>query len=166
MSKEIIFNCTEYETRIAILEDRVLSNFYVERVDERSIAANIYKGKVVRVLPGIQAAFVDIGIERSAFLYVADIYNETSGIDFFTNGDDDPIEYEEWEHLEQCTQPIENILKEGQEILVQVSKEPLGTKGARVTTHISLAGRNIVSMPTLYHTGISRKITSEEEETG
>ena len=79
MSKEIIFNCTEYETRIAILEDRVLSNFYVERVDERSIAANIYKGKVVRVLPGIQAAFVDIGIERSAFLYVADIYNETSG---------------------------------------------------------------------------------------
>jgi len=163
MSKEIIFNCTEYETRIAILEDRVLSNFYVERVDERSIAGNIYKGKVVRVLPGIQAAFVDIGLERRAFLYVADIYNETSGIDFFTNGDDDPIEYEKWEHLEQYTQPIEDILREGQEILVQVSKEPLGTKGARVTTHISLAGRNIVSMPTSHHTGISRKITSEQE---
>ena len=163
MSKEIIFNCTEYETRVAILEDRVLSNFYVERVDERSIAGNIYKGKVVRVLPGIQAAFVDIGLERSAFLYVADIYNETSGIDFFTNGDDDPIEYEEGEHPEQYTHPIEDILREGQEVLVQVSKEPLGTKGARVTTHISLAGRNIVSMPTSYHTGISRKITNEQE---
>ena len=163
MPKEIIFNCTEYETRIAILEDRVLSNFYVERVDERSIAGNIYKGKVVRVLPGIQAAFVDIGLERSAFLYVDDIYNETSGMDFFTNGDNDPIEYKEGEHPEQYTHPIEDILREGQEILVQVSKEPLGTKGARVTTHISLAGRNIVSMPTSYHTGISKKITSEHE---
>ena len=163
MPKEIIFNCTEYETRIAILEDHVLSNFYVERVDERSIAGNIYKGKVVRVLPGIQAAFVDIGIERSAFLYVADINNETFGVDFLANGDDDSIEYEEEVHPEQRTHPIEDMLREGQEILVQVSKEPLGTKGSRVTTHISLAGRNIVSMPTLYHTGISRKITSEEE---
>ncbi|MBW2648483.1 MAG: Rne/Rng family ribonuclease [Deltaproteobacteria bacterium] len=163
MSKELIFNCTEYETRIAILEDRVLLNFYVERVDEGSIAGNIYKGKVVRVLPGIQAAFVNIGLERSTFLYVADIYNETSGIDFFTNGDDDPVEYEKGEYPEQYTHPIEDILREGQEVLVQVSKEPLGTKGARVTTHISLAGRNIVSMPTSYHTGISRKITSEQE---
>jgi len=163
MPKEIIFNCTEYETRIAILEDRVLSNFYMERVDERSIAGNIYKGKVVRVLPGIQAAFVDIGLERSAFLYVADIYDETSGIDFLTSGDDDPIEYEKRRHPEQYTHPIENILREGQEILVQVSKEPLGSKGARVTTHISLAGRNIVSMPTSYHTGISRKIIDEQE---
>ncbi|MBW2544415.1 MAG: Rne/Rng family ribonuclease [Deltaproteobacteria bacterium] len=163
MSKELIFNCTEYETRIAILEDRVLSNFYVERIDERSIAGNIYKGKVVRVLPGIQAAFVDIGLERSAFLYVADIYNETSGIDLFTNGDDDPVEYGRGEHTEQCTHPIEDMLREGQEILVQVSKETLGSKGARVTTHISLAGRNIVSMPTSSHTGISRKITGEQE---
>ncbi len=163
MSKELIFNCTEYETRIAILEDRVLSNFYVERVDERSIAGNIYKGKVVRVLPGIQAAFVDIGLERSAFLYVTDTHNEISGLDFFTNGDDNPVEYEKGEHPEQCTHPIEDILREGQEVLVQVSKEPLGSKGARVTTHISLAGRNIVSMPTSYHTGISRKITGEQE---
>ena len=162
MSKELIFNCTEYETRIAILEDRVLSNFYVERVDERSIAGNIYKGKVIRVLPGIQAAFVDIGLERSAFLYVADTCNEVPDLNFFTNGDD-PIEFEKGEHAEKYSQPIEDILREGQEILVQVSKDPLGSKGSRVTTHISLAGRNIVSMPTSHHTGISRKIASEQE---
>ncbi|MBN2538730.1 MAG: Rne/Rng family ribonuclease [Deltaproteobacteria bacterium] len=162
MPKEIILNCTEYETRIAILEDHALSNFYVERIDERSIAGNIYMGKVVRVLPGMQAAFVDIGLERSAFLYVADTYNEVPDLNFFTNGDD-PIEYEKGEHPEPYSQPIEDILREGQEILVQVSKDPLGSKGSRVTTHISLAGRNIVSMPTSYHTGISKKITDEQE---
>ncbi|MBW2558041.1 MAG: Rne/Rng family ribonuclease [Deltaproteobacteria bacterium] len=162
MSKELIFNCTEYETRIAILEDRVLSNFYVERIDERSVVGNIYKGKVVRVLPGMQAAFVDIGLERSAFLYVADTCNEIPDLNFFTKGDD-PIEFEKGEHPEQYIQPIEDILKGGHEVLVQVSKEPLGTKGARVTTHISLAGRDIVSMPASYHTGVSRKITSEQE---
>ncbi len=163
MPKEIIFNCTKYETRIAILENRVLSSFYVERIDERSIAGNIYKGRVVRVIPGIQAAFVDIGLDRSAFLYVADIYSELSDTDFFTNGDDDPIEYEQGESSEQYIFPIENILKEGQEILVQVSKEPLGSKGARITSHISLAGRNLVAMPTSHHIGISRKITDEQE---
>jgi len=160
MSKEIIFNCTAYETRIAILEDRELANLYVERVDERSIAGNIYKGKVVRIVPGIQAAFVDIGLERTAFLYVADTEHEISReTDLFTNGDDSPIEYPP----ASTTRPMEEVLKEGQEVLVQVSKEPLGTKGARVTTHISLPGRNLVSMPTSHHTGVSRKITDEGE---
>ena len=163
MPKKIIFNCTEYETRIAILEDSVLSNFYVERVDERSIGGNIYKGKVVRVLPGMQAAFVDIGIERSAFLHVTDIRNETSIPEFFTNGDDEPIEYNEGEYPEQHIPPIADMLREGQEVLVQASKDPLRTKGARITTHISLAGRYIVSMPTSNHTGVSRKITGEQE---
>jgi len=162
MSKEIIFNCTEYETRIAILEDRELANLYVERIDERSIAGNIYKGKVVRIVPGIQAAFVDIGLERTAFLYVADTYHEISReMDLFTNGDDNPIELEC--PPKNYTRPMENILKEGQEVLVQVSKESLGTKGARVTTHISLPGRNLVSMPTSHHTGISKRITDEQE---
>jgi len=160
MSKEIICNCTAYETRIAILKDRELANLYVERIDERSIAGNIYKGKVVRIVPGIQAAFVDIGIERTAFLYVADTYHEVSEeISLFTNGDDNPIEY----HQETAARPVEEMLKEGQEVLVQVSKEPLGTKGARVTTHISLPGRNLVAMPTSNHTGVSRKITDEGE---
>ncbi|MBW2559460.1 MAG: Rne/Rng family ribonuclease [Deltaproteobacteria bacterium] len=160
MSKEIIFNCTAYETRIAILEDRELANLYVERIEERSIAGNIYKGTVVRIVPGIQAAFVDIGIERTAFLYVADTYHEISEeANLFTNGDDNPIEYPPG----SAARPMEEILKEGQEVLVQVSKEPLGTKGARVTTHISLPGRNLVSMPTSHHTGVSRRITDEEE---
>ncbi|MDO9514563.1 MAG: Rne/Rng family ribonuclease [Syntrophales bacterium] len=160
MPKEIICNCTEYETRIAILENRGMVNLYVERIDERSIAGNIYKGKVVRIVPGIQAAFVDIGLERTAFLYVADTYHELSKeTEIFTNGYDNPIEYP----TGTATRPMEDILKEGQEILVQISKEPLGTKGARVTTHISLPGRNLVSMPTSSHTGVSRRITDEQE---
>jgi len=163
MSKEIIFNCTDYETRIAILEDHVLSNFYVERIDERSIAGNIYKGKVVRIVPGIQAAFVDIGLERTAFLYVADTNSEIGEMDLFTQEDDYPIEYKGEKHPGQYNHPIEDVLREGQDVLVQVSKEPLGTKGARVTTHISLPGRNLVSMPTSRHTGVSRRITDEGE---
>jgi len=163
MSKEIIFNCTEHETRVAVLEDRVLTAFYVERIDERSIAGNIYKGKVTRVIPGIQAAFVDIGLDRSAFLYVADIQEERSGINLRVNGDTDFIPYEEGRPQEQQSKPIEKLLKEGQEILVQVSKEPLGNKGARITTHISLAGRNLVAMPKSRHIAISRKIADEEE---
>ena len=160
MAKEIIFNCTGYETRIAILDNRELVNLYVERVDERSIAGNIYKGKVVRIVPGIQAAFVDIGIERTAFLYVANACDQLSeNLDFCANGDDEPIEYTPG----VPTRPMEDILKEGQEILVQISKEPLGTKGARVTTHLSLPGRNLVLMPTSRHCGVSRRITDEEE---
>lgn len=160
MAKEIIFNCTGYETRIAILENRELVNLYVERVDERSIAGNFYKGKVVRIVPGIQAAFVDIGIERTAFLYVANACDQISeNLNFCTNGDDDPIEYTPGFQ----TRPMEDILREGQEILVQISKEPLGTKGARVTTHLSLPGRNLVLMPTSHHCGVSRRITDEEE---
>jgi len=160
MPKEIIFNCTEYETRIAVLEDRGLANLYVERIDERSIAGNIYRGKVVRIVPGIQAAFVDIGLERTAFLYVANTCREISeDMDLFTNGDDDPIEYSP----EIPAHPMEDLLKEGQEVLVQVAKEPLGSKGARVTMHISLPGRNLVLMPTSRHIGISRRITDEGE---
>ena len=165
MPKEMIFNCNEYETRIAIVDNGTLTNLYVERWDERSIAGNIYMGKVVRVLPGMQAAFVDIGLDRTAFLYVADAFIESRGIEFvtdngFDNGDESSLE-------RMRSQPpchaIEDILTEGQEILVQASKEPLGTKGARVTTYLSLPGRNLVAMPAAHHIGISRKITDEEE---
>ena len=160
MSKEIICNCTEYESRIAILEDRVLSNLYVERSSERSIAGNIYKGKVVRIVPGIQAAFVDIGLDRTAFLYIPDTAHEVSEeTDIIADRDDDLLEYS----LENGILPREDTLKEGQEILVQVSKEALKTKGARVTTHISLPGRNLVLMPTVRHIGVSRRITDERE---
>jgi ribonuclease G len=160
MSKEIICNCTEYESRIAILEDRVLSNLYVERSSERSIAGNIYKGKVVRIVPGIQAAFVDIGLDRTAFLYIPDTIREVSEeTDIIADRDDHLLEYS----LENGFLPPEDTLKEGQEILVQVSKEALKTKGARVTTHISLPGRNLVLMPTVRHIGVSRRITDERE---
>jgi len=157
MAKEIILNCTGYETRIAVLEDRELTELYVEHVDDRSIAGNIYKGKVIRIVPGIQAAFVDIGIERAAFLYVANPCDEIPREwDFCTNGDEASIEYPSGDHPR-------DIPKEGQEILVQVSKEPLRTKGARVTTHISLPGRALVLMPTSRHIGVSRRITDEGE---
>ena len=160
MSKEIICNCTEYESRIAILEDRALSNLYVERSNEQSIAGNIYKGKVVRIVPGIQAAFVDIGLDRTAFLYIPDTGHDVSEeTGLIADRDDNPFEYS----LDNRIFPGEDTLKEGQEILVQVSKEALKTKGARVTTHISLPGRNLVLMPTVSHIGVSRRITDERE---
>ena len=169
MAKEMIFNCSEHETRIAILENHILSNLYIERLDEESIAGNIYIGKVVRVLPGMQAAFVDIGLDRAAFLHVSDTYHDFTDLEFLMNEDElrdrDIIDYErKWYQTESGYQ-IEDILKEGQDILVQISKEPLGTKGARVTTHISLPGRKLVLMPTVQHVGISRQITDEHERT-
>ncbi|HET57180.1 MAG TPA: Rne/Rng family ribonuclease [Deltaproteobacteria bacterium] len=165
MAKEMIFNCNEYETRIAIVDNGTLTNLYVERWDERSIAGNIYMGKVVRVLPGMQAAFVDVGLDRTAFLYVADAFYDGRGIDFTSgidvdNGDDPGMNGTGGQTMNHS---IEDILQEGQELLVQASKEPLGSKGARVTTHVSLPGRNLVAMPSAHHIGISRKITDETE---
>ncbi len=162
MAKEMIFNCKEYETRIAMLDNKTLSNLYVERTDERSIAGNIYTGKVVRVLPGMQAAFVDIGLGRTAFLYVADACIENQALDLLVSEEEEENLEGKWEFKPHpCA--IEDILREGQEILVQASKEPLGSKGARVTAYISLPGRNLVAMPTARHVGISRKIIDESE---
>lgn len=160
MAREMIFNCTDYETRIAVLENGTVSDLHIERIDERSIAGNIYTGRVVRVLPGMQAAFVDIGLERTAFLHAADTHNELSPRVFLAAEDTEEEEYADY--VEEAL-PIEEILTEGQVVLAQVSKEPLATKGARITTHISLPGRNLVLMPTLSHVGISRKIKDEEE---
>ncbi len=157
MANELIINVTSWEARVALLEDRVLAELYIERTKDRGIIGNIYKGKVIKVLPGMQAAFVDIGLEKAAFLYVADVYGgmeeyEELGL----SGMEMPISF---------TPPfqIEDLLSEGQEILVQVSKEPLGTKGTRITSYISLPGRYLVLMPTVDHIGISRRIKDEKE---
>lgn len=146
MSEEILMNITSMESRVALIENGVLQEIYIERACSRGIVGNIYKGKVVRVLPGMQAAFVDIGLERAAFIHVSEIIprNERNGIDI--------AEYS-----------ILELVHEGQSLVVQVTKEPLGTKGARLTTHISLPARYLVMMPQNNHVGISLRIEDEEE---
>lgn len=166
MTKEMIFNCNDHETRIAILDSGMLSNIYIERREEGGTIGNIYNGRVVRVLPGIQAAFVDIGLERTAFLYVADIANILDDLEFLDEEEadtDDIFDLRRRLYRRDNALHIEDVIKEGQEILVQVAKEPLGNKGARLTTHISLPGRNLVYMPTINHVGISRRIHDEAE---
>jgi ribonuclease G len=157
MANELIINATPHETRVALLEDKVLAEIYIERTKDRGIVGNIYKGRVVKVLPGMQAAFVDVGLEKAAFLYVSDVYGRVE--DYEEIG----FQGEEIPTMVNPTLPIEELLSEGQEILVQVSKEPLGTKGTRITSHISLPGRYLVFMPTVDHVGISRRIKDEKE---
>lgn len=158
MGKDLIVNCTGSEVRVALMEGRQLVEFYIERQRERGIVGNIYKGRVARVLPGMQAAFVDIGLERAAFLYVSDVY--TSFVGSTIDDDDD-------EGGRKSRVPgdahIEDFVKEGQEILVQISKDPISTKGARITSHVTLPGRYLVFMPTVDHIGISRRIERERE---
>lgn len=157
MPNELIINVTSYETRVALLEDKVLTELYIERTKDRGIMGNIYKGKVLKVLPGMQAAFVDIGLEKAAFLYVSDVHGRIE--------DFEEMVFQGEEVLSDFTpsSQIEDLLSEGQEILVQVSKEPLGTKGTRITSHITLPGRYLVFMPTVDHVGVSRKIKDEKE---
>jgi ribonuclease G len=157
MANELIINVKQQETRVALLEDRVLAELYIERTKDRGIMGNIYKGKVVKVLPGMQAAFVDVGLEKAAFLYVADVHGRVE--DFEEMG----FQGEEMMAYFNPSSQIEDLLSEGQEILVQVSKEPLGTKGTRITSHITLPGRYLVFMPTVDHIGISRRIKEEKE---
>jgi ribonuclease G len=156
LANELIINGTPWETRVALLEERVLAELYIERTRDRGIMGNIYKGKVVKVLPGMQAAFVDIGLERAAFLYVSDVYGRVE--EYEEMG----LQGEEVPYVNPSAQ-IEDLLSEGQEILVQVSKEPLGTKGTRITSHITLPGRYLVFMPTVDHVGVSRRIRDEKE---
>jgi ribonuclease G len=171
MAKEIIINAMQEETRVAFLENRVVTALYIDRKKERGIVGNVYKGKIMKVLPGMQAAFVDIGTEKSAFLYVADVVFQKEETLRVTEGEGE--EYREDDNVEfngivtkvkkSGGKPIEELLKEGQEILVQVTKEPMGTKGPRVTMYVSLPGRYLVFMPTVNHVGISRRINKEEE---
>jgi ribonuclease G len=213
MSSILVINASGSESRVALIENGQISEFYLERNKEKGIVGNIYKGRVVRVLPGMQAAFVDIGLDKAAFLYVSDVYYDP---DF----SDQQFELTEGEHPEHENVPdelvaaregeeedegngeaearraaeakaraeakaearadaqakakekekaqkkevnIQDLLKEGQEVIVQVAKDPIGTKGARITSHISIPGRHLVFMPTVDHVGISRRIENEKE---
>ncbi|MDQ3171216.1 MAG: Rne/Rng family ribonuclease [Acidobacteriota bacterium] len=235
MNKEMIVSSNPHETRVAILEDDLVAEIFVEREHQRGVVGNIYKGRVSKVLPGMQSAFVDIGLERDAFLYVTDVISPAEAVERFETDDDvdtpsvsdetkraadaaeaqavaaqqedehderephegadtapeqaEPADArgrqqdsrgrtskekpavakeraerpERGERAERPQAKIEELLKEGQEILVQIVKEPLGTKGARITSHLSLPGRFLVFMPTVDHVGVSRKIESREE---
>ena len=163
MGNELVINSSAHETRIALIENGTIAELYVERSRVKGIVGNIYKGKVIRVLPGMQAAFVDIGLEKAAFLYVADVFDTVDEFDAFMEGNGKKEEGESEEPVLHPMHPIEELLQEGQELLVQVSKEPIGTKGARITAHISLPGRHLVYMPTVDHVGISRRIEDEVE---
>nr|MBO2478285.1 ribonuclease G [Bacillota bacterium] len=149
MTREIVVNASFGETRAAMLEDRRLVELFIEREAHRSVVGNIYKGRVENVLPGMQAAFVNIGLERNAFLYVDDALAHLNGS----------------EEVVEAPRPrsIDDVLTVGQEIVVQVVKEPIGTKGARVVTNLTIPGRYLVLMPTVDHIALSRRITDEEE---
>lgn len=174
MEATILINRAFGETRVALLEDGAAAEVYVERDHDLGLVGNVYKGKVTRVLPGMQAAFVDVGLDRAAFLYVDDILSPaTRGAKAADADDEEEAEPDEdgvvheavaAPHESAPPKPsISDVIREGQDILCQVSKDPLGTKGARVTTHITLAGRYIVYMPTTTHIGISKRITDETE---
>ena len=163
MAKELVINTSSHETRVALLESGHIAELYIERSRERGLVGNIYQGRVIRVLPGMQAAFVDIGLDKAAFLYVADVLDEMDAVAQFVEGGG-PLAKENESAEPPPLPPIEDLLQEGQELLVQIAKEPLGTKGARITAHISLPGRHLVYMPTVDHIGISRRIENEEEK--
>jgi ribonuclease G len=150
MAEDILINVTPQETRVAVMASGVVQELHVERQASRGIVGNVYMGRVARVLPGMQSAFVEIGLERAAFLHVADIWEERPN-----GGGAEPPR--------ATTRPIERILSEGQPLLVQVVKDPIGTKGARLSTQISIAGRLLVHLPQDSHIGISQRIEDETE---
>ncbi len=218
MSTEIVINVAREESRVALIENKIVTELYFDRKKERGIVGNVYKGKVVKVLPGMQAAFVDIGMEKAAFLYVADIMikkpetprpskeaavakdvpteqtgelseqrsnlpdtlledsetdeahleidpeaeEEEEDLDLEESTEEDPVTVVR-RPKKRSSRAIEDLIKEGQDIVVQVSKEPIGTKGPRVTTYVSLPGRYLVYMPMVNHVGVSRRIGKEGE---
>jgi ribonuclease G len=202
MTKEMIISSSAHETRVAILEDDQVAEIFIEREHQRGVVGNLYKGRVSKVLPGMQSAFVDLGLERDGFLYVSDVVATSEEFDRLeTEDEQDGGSAVGEEGSSGGTRPtyagrrpgsadggasgggpglaanrgnrrdrergpepkIEELLKEGQEILVQVAKEPIGTKGARLTSHATMPGRFLVFMPTVDHVGVSRKIESREE---
>ncbi|MDH3355230.1 MAG: ribonuclease E/G, partial [Chromatiales bacterium] len=144
MSEELLINVTPQETRVAFVENGVLQEVHIERSSKRGLVGNIYRGEVVRVLPGMQAAFVEIGLERTAFLHANDIINGYAD--------------ESSEGMQ-----IQQLVREGEKIIVQVVKDPLGTKGARLTSQLSIPSRFLVYLPRSEHLGISQRIDSEDE---
>lgn len=171
MTTEILINSRRYEVRIALVENGNLTEFHLQRPTEKGLMGNIYLGRVVRVLPGMQAAFVDIGLERTGFLYVDDIYVPPSQRRQLTSALNGSSVSSSAAPVEQLEKPsvqgfkIEDLISEGQEIMAQISKDPIGTKGARLTCQITLPGRNLVFIPQTDHIGISRKIEDEDTRT-
>ena len=181
MNKELIVSSNRHETMAAILEDDQVAEIHIEREHQRGVAGNVYKGRVNKVLPGMQSAFVDVGLERDAFLYVSDVVDTIEEFERLESGDADDAPAGGAAAAGEAArsrgsgrggarrsaqgpgQHIEDLLQAGQEIMVQVVKEPLGTKGARVTSHASIPGRFLVFMPTADNIGVSRKIDSREE---
>ena len=167
MYNYLLINATPYEIRIALVEHGNLVEFYQERPVEKGLVGNIYQGRVVRVLPGMQAAFVDLGLERTGFLYVDDVRTDNKHFEdrMIKNGCQSCCE-DAPDVLQEGPAPqvnIEDLLTEGQAVMVQICKEPLGTKGARLTCNITLPCRNLVYMPTTDHIGISRKVVDDED---
>ncbi len=162
MSEDILINVTPQETRVAVVLQGAVQELHVERTASRGLVSNIYLGKVVRVLPGMQSAFIDVGLERAAFLHVADIW-----LNELQRSQQRPAEQESGKaNGSNGHPPIERLLHEGQSLMVQIVKEPLGTKGARLTTQISIAGRMLVYLPLdthVGHIGISQRIEDETE---
>ena len=148
MSEEILINSTPVQTRVAVVESGVLQEIYVERSSHKGLVGNIYLGRVMRVLPGMQAAFVDIGLERASFLHASDLVTlDANGVEVRSDE----------------TRDIRDLVCEGQSVVVQVVKDPLGSKGARLTTHLSVSSRYLVFMPYTRHIGISQRIEDEAE---
>jgi ribonuclease G len=168
VSSEILINASAGETRVALLEQGSFSELHIEREGERSVTGAVALGRVTRVLPGMQAAFVDIGLEKAAFLYVGDYLDESGQLSQETAADDDdeaPRPRRQRGRNGSTRQPpkIDTLLREGQEIVVQVAKDPIGTKGARITSHVSIAGRHLVLTPWSQRVGVSRRIDSDRE---
>ncbi len=162
MHKEIYINVTQHEKRVAILIDKRIEEFYIERPESVNLVSNIYKGRVESVLPGIGAAFVNLGLEKNGFLYVTDVVSDPSNYDKILGEAATEEEAKETD-TKKPLPAINELLKKGDEVLVQVVKEPIGTKGARLTTHISIPGRFLVLMPFDNHLGLSKRIESREE---
>ncbi|MCB1664736.1 MAG: ribonuclease G [Pseudomonadales bacterium] len=148
MSEEILINVTPMETRVALIENGLLQEIFIERPHGKGHVGDVYLGKVLRVMPGMEAAFVDIGLERAAFIHSADI---------------SPISPEGFEVRDESPAPIQSLVREGQMIIVQVVKDPIGSKGARLSTHLTLPSRNLVYLPRSVHMGISQRLENEQE---
>ena len=143
MSEEILINVTLMETRVALIENGLLQEIFIERHNKRGYVGDVFRGKVVRVMPGMEAAFVDIGLDRAAFIHNSDISS---------------IDADGYEVRDEIPAPIQETLREGQDIIVQVAKDAISSKGARLTTHLTLPSRNLVYMPRSKHLGISQRL--------
>jgi len=163
MQNEILINAEAGETRVAILERGLFSELHIERRGGVSMVGSVLKGRVTRVLPGMQAAFVDIGLEKAAFLYAGDYIEQVDPADVDLDDDDEPRPRRASRGRSRQPEQIDRLLREGQEIVVQVAKEPIGTKGARITSHVSIAGRHLVLTPWGNRVGVSRRIESDRE---